>query len=414
MYIKSFLLKKDNLAQIAAQCGADTVAIIRPEKQIEALLREAIRLTIREKKSAREEFNAIGAYFEALCTIPSYQEYADKMVDSLSSYLRESMYIQLPDNAVDDYVMAKCARMCAEAVNAVVGGKLIDGTELMICPTPQHFDWVASREQILRRIPASGPVIIPGGYGSLTSGYIVRVGKDGAHLMASLIGATLKAESVAFYVEGPGIEGVPAMTYDEAAHYCASSHAPFSSYAIWPAKNADIPIVVKDITDDAFAGTVISTASSHGTGIIADKDLNLITVYGTGLLGRVGMSSSIFSALAQEKVNVRFIAQTSSEYSISFAVRTKDKDTTLTAIRALFQENPLLPLDDVVVLNQAVGIVTVFGSKMRNLPGTSAAVYGKLGEAGINIIASAQGGEELSISLVVDAADTDKVATLLR
>jgi len=414
MYIKSFLLKKDNLAQIAAQCGADTVAIIRPEKQIEALLREAIRLTIREKKSAREEFNAIGAYFEALCDIPSYQEYADKMVDSLSSYLRESMYIQLPDNAVDDYVMAKCARMCAEAVNAVVGGKLIDGTELMICPTPQHFDWVASREQILRRIPASGPVIIPGGYGSLTSGYIVRVGKDGAHLMASLIGATLKAESVAFYVEGPGIEGVPAMTYDEAAHYCASAHAPFSSYAIWPAKNADIPIVVKDITDDAFAGTVISTASSHGTGIIADKDLNLITVYGTGLLGRVGMSSSIFSVLAQEKVNVRFIAQTSSEYSISFAVRTKDKDATLTAIRALFQENPLLPLDDVVVLNQAVGIVTVFGSKMRNLPGTSAAVYGKLGEAGINIIASAQGGEELSISLVVDAADTEKVAALLR
>ena len=105
MYIKSFLLKKDNLAQIAAQCGADTVAIIRPEKQIEALLREAIRLTIREKKSAREEFNAIGAYFEALCDIPSYQEYADKMVDSLSSYLRESMYIQLPDTLIIHLLM---------------------------------------------------------------------------------------------------------------------------------------------------------------------------------------------------------------------------------------------------------------------------------------------------------------------
>ncbi len=61
-----------------------------------------------------------------------------------------------------------------------------------------------------------------------------------------------------------------------------------------------------------------------------------------------------------------------------------------------------------------MGIVTVFGSKMRNLPGTSAAVFGKLGQAGINIIASAQGGEELSISLVVAEEDVARAAQLLR
>ena len=61
-----------------------------------------------------------------------------------------------------------------------------------------------------------------------------------------------------------------------------------------------------------------------------------------------------------------------------------------------------------------MGIVTVFGSKMRNLPGTSASVFSKLGSAGINVIASAQGGEELSISLVVNEADTDKAAALLK
>ncbi len=111
---------------------------------------------------------------------------------------------------------------------------------------------------------------------------------------------------------------------------------------------------------------------------------------------------------------MRFIAQTSSEYSISFAVRSQEQEKAQAAIRGLFKDNPLLPLDDVVVLNQAVGIVTVFGSRMRNLPGTSAAVYSKLGEAGINIIASAQGGEELSISVVVAAEDVDKAASLLQ
>ena len=67
-----------------------------------------------------------------------------------------------------------------------------------------------------------------------------------------------------------------------------------------------------------------------------------------------------------------------------------------------------------MVLNQAVGIITVFGSRMRNLPGTSADVFGKLGQAGINIIASAQGGEELSISLVVSTDDLEKATEVLK
>ena len=50
----------------------------------------------------------------------------------------------------------------------------------------------------------------------------------------------------------------------------------------------------------------------------------------------------------------------------------------------------------------------------KNLPGTSGAVFGKLGKAGINVIASAQGGEELSISLVLDQKDIDKATEVLK
>ena len=418
MIVKSFLLKQDTLQQISALCGKDTVAVVRPEKQIENILREAIRKTIQEKKPAVEEIQQVREYFEALSASPSYREKATQIIDSMWAYLREGMYVMTSQIAVQDYVLARCARLCAEAVNDKVKGALIDGTELMICREDakgvQHFDWMASRQQIKERIGKKGPVVIPGGYGRLDSGYVVRVGKDGAHLMAALIGATLKAESIVFYVEGKGVDGIPAMTYDEVAHFCASANAPFASSAIWPAKNAEIPILVKDIQDSSFEGTIISTGSAHKTDVIWDKDLTLVTVYGTGLLGRIGMSSSIFSSLAKAGVNVRFIAQTSSEYSISFAIRSTDKERTQEALAGLFKDNPLLPLDDVVVLNKEVGIVTVFGSRMRNLPGTSGRVFGALGEAGINIIASAQGGEELSISLVLEEADVEKAVKLLR
>ena len=413
MIVKSFLLKPRSLEQIVANCDKDTIAIVRPGKTIEGLFREAVRKTIEEKKNAKEEFKQIEEYFQSVSANSDYQEMVASTLESVAGYLREGMWVQTAPHAIEDYVMAKCARLCAEAVNVLAGGKLIDGTELMLCHTQQHFDWAGSQQQILQRCNAEGPLVIPGGYGRLATGYVVRVGKDGAHLMASLIGATLKATSIEFYVEGKGIEGIPAMTYDEAAHFCSSPNAPFSSSALWPAKNAGIPILVKDIQDQEFEGTLISTGSGHKTAILKEDKLDLITVYGTGLLGRVGMSGSIFSAMAAASINVRFIAQTSSEYSISFAVRSTDKDAALEAIKSLFKENPLLPLDDVVILNREVGIVTVFGSRMRNVPGVSGSVFGKLGAKGINIIASAQGGEELSISLVVDAADLNLAAELL-
>lgn len=412
MIVRSFYLKKQFASRIAALCTEDVIAVIRPERAIESLFSEAISVTIDKKKNASAQMESIKEYFYSLEENPAYREKVDTILETVSGYLREAMYVQTERNAIQDYVMAKCARLCAEAIGTKAHGRLLDGTELMICHSVQHFDWQKSQAQIRERcVPGQ---IIPGGYGRLTTGYIVRVGKDGAHLMASLIGATLEAESIEFYVDGRAFQSEAAMTYDEAAHYCSQEHAAFASSAVWPAKNAGIPIVVKDITDPSFEGTLISSNSSHSTAVIVDRDLDLITVYGTGLLGRVGMSGAIFSCLAQAHVNVRFIAQTSSEYSISFAVKSAEKDRCVYAIQSLFKDNPLLPLEDVVVANQEVGIVTVFGSRMRNLPGTSASIYNKVGQAGINIIASAQGGEELSISLVVKAADVEKAAALLQ
>ena len=418
MIVKSFVLKPQSIAKISSLCGPHVVAVVRPGKKIEAIFRDAVRTAIQEKQSADGQMQQIQDFFLGMSARPAYQETVKATVASLSTYLREAMYVQTSPHAIEDYVMAKCARLCAEAVNSSVQGTLLDGTGLMLCHSDangdQHFDWAASRQQMAQRCQGEGPLVISGGYGRLDSGYVVRVGKDGAHLMASLLGVVLGAESIEFYVEAPGLDGIPAMTYDEAAHFCASEKAAFASSAIWPAKNANIPILVKDISDDSFPGTVISSGSSHRTGVLFDKDLDLVTVYGTGLLGRVGMSGAIFSCLATHGVNVRFIAQTSSEYSISFAVRSSQLQQAQDAIHGLFQDNPLLPLDDVVVLNQSVGIVTVFGSRMKNVPGISGKVFGTLGQAGINIIASAQGGEELSISVVVDAADVERAAALLK
>jgi aspartate kinase len=60
-----------------------------------------------------------------------------------------------------------------------------------------------------------------------------------------------------------------------------------------------------------------------------------------------------------------------------------------------------------------VSIITVVGSGMRHTPGVSGKVFSQLGENDINILAIAQGSSEVSISLVVDSADTEHAVKAL-
>ena len=412
--VKSFSLVKERVADYAALCDTETIAVVRPEKALENMLRELIHGTVGVKKPVGDAFEPLEAYFRALSADAAYQEKVTRTLGTLETYLSEGMSIQADLQAVEDYVLARSTRLCAEAVAAAAALPVIDGTQLVVCRTDApkpYFDWDASRVAIAEA--CHGGMVVAGGYAREASGRIVRIGRGGAHMMASLIASAVGAAAIEFFSSSP-FGGTGSITYDEAAHYCAVADAPFPSASIWPAKKAGIPILVKDIAAPKIVVAKISSLSgfdastSPVSGVVAEKGLDLVTVLGTGLMGQVGISSGIFSALAAQGVNVRFISQSSSEYSISFAVRREDSARVVAAMENLVSGGTLLPLDDVMVLNQKVGIITLFGSRMKNVPGTSGHVYAALGAAGVNIIASAQGGEELSISLVVDEADLDR------
>lgn len=422
--VKSFSLVGDRVKDFAALCDKQTIAVVRPEKALETLLRGIVQKTVAEKRPLGDDFNQVETYFRSLSDNPDYRVKVEQTLGLLETYLSQGMYIQADIQAIGDYVLARSTRLCAEAVSAEAGGlTVMDGTQLVICredaPHP-HFDWDQSRAEIADRCHAGG-IVVAGGYGRLGSGYVVRIGRGGSHMMASLIASAVGAEGIEFFSSlADFFDGKGEITYDEAAHYCANPASPIPSASLWPAKKAGIPISIKNIGDPNRIYALISSRSSRDRSdspiadLVAEKGLDLITVLGTGLLGQVGMSSSIFSCLAAEGVNIRFISQSSSEYSISFAVRRSDSDRVVSALKTLVESNKLMELDDVMVLNQHVGIITLFGSRMKNVPGTSGHVFSALGAGGINIIASAQGGEELSISVVVEEADLEKAAALLK
>lgn len=422
MLVKSFVLRKGSFNAIVSQCVSGTIAVVRPEKALENLFRSVIYTMIEKKQPAMAEINELKAYLDAVSTNPAYLQKKNEFIEYIQDYLRKAISYSVPVASIEDYILAQCANLCAQAVAFSANVEVIDGRDLVICLEEGSipvFDWAATSAEIELKCKRKSNVVISGGYARTPKGTVIGIGKGGANMMASLVASALKANGIEFYVEGDGIDGLTAMTYDEAAHFCAAKTAPFPSAALWPAKKAGIPIIVKGILHPDFPGTKISSATEETTssktvsGLVVDKDLDLVTVYGTGLLGSIGASSAIFTALAKAGVNIRFISQTSSEYAISFAVNVNDSKKVREVVNGIMSNNPLMPLDDVMVVNQEVGIITIYGSRMKNIPGVSGKIYSLLGEADANVIAAAQSGEELSISVVMDVKDLDKAQKAL-
>ena len=419
MYVKSFVLRRESFNAIVSQCIPGTIAVVRPEKELVNLFRAVINKMVVEKQTAECEIADVKEYLNAISDNKEFQQKIVDFIEYVQDYLRKATNYNVPVDAIEDYILAQCSYLCAQAVAFSANIEVVDGRDLVVSHQKEKtpvFDWAATCKEIEERCKGKSHLVISGGYARTPNGEVVGIGKGGANMMAALVASALKADSIEFYVEGEGINGITAMTYDEAAHYCASKIAPFPSAALWPAKQAGIPIVVKSILHPDFTGTMISSSENVGkeiSGVIIDQDLVLVTVYGTGLLGRVGASSAIFTSLANAGVNVRFISQTSSEYAITFAVSAKDSEKVSEIINALVVNNPLIPLNDIMVVNREVAIVTVYGSRMKNIPGVSGKVFSLLGAAGVNVIASAQGGEELSISVVLDVKDLDRAQKTL-
>jgi aspartate kinase len=71
--------------------------------------------------------------------------------------------------------------------------------------------------------------------------------------------------------------------------------------------------------------------------VVAEKDACIIAVVGSGMKGTPGVAARIFGAVARKKINVRIVAQGSSEYNVSFVVSEHEGPEAVKVIHNEFQ-----------------------------------------------------------------------------
>ena len=199
------------------------------------------------------------------------------------------------------------------------------------------------------------------------------------------------------------------ITFDEMRELSYMGASVLQEEAIFPVREANIPIQIKNTNRPEDTGTVIretadGDVSEHLiTGIAGKKDFLAIHVKKAHMSNEVGVISRALNIVERYGVSVEHIPTGVDSFGI--VVNASDvKDTVYSIISDIRRE---IEPDDITMVDR-LALVSVVGRNMSRRSGTSGKIFGALGNAGVNIRMITQSSEEISIIVGVDNTDFDR------
>lgn len=309
----------------------------------------------------------------------------------------------------------------------------IDSRKLIV--TNSNFenavvDFEITNQNIQDHFSASGGrlFLLPGFVAADKRGVTTTLGRGGSDYSASIFAAALDANVLEIWTDVSGMmtadprlvgnaKIIPHVSYQEAmelSHFGAKVIYPPT---IQPVMRKKIPVWVKSTFSPQEEGTLIENVpiknGSSVRGISSIDKIALLSLEGSGMAGIPGFSKILFETLAEHKINVILITQSSSEHSICVGIEEAFADMAKRAVDAAFSYEIERGRVDPLVVEKGLAIVAVVGDKMKSHPGISGKMFSALGKNGVNVRAISQGSSERNISAVIALEDVKKAVNVL-
>lgn len=300
----------------------------------------------------------------------------------------------------------------------------IDATEFVI--TNDHYQNAAPLMDVTRQMtaarlmPVLGQGVVPvvtGFIGSTPQGVPTTLGRGGSDYTASIVGAALNADEVLNFTDVNGVLTTDPRVAPDARTIEVLSQAEMSGLAFFgaqvlhpltiaPLVDQQIPLRVKNTFNPDHPGTLITKQGvSGGSPVKAVTMLDqvcVVNVTGSGMRGVPGIAGRTFSGVARTGTSVYMFTQASSEQNICLVIPSAATSRVTDELEREFRAEISGGEIDAVTTFPEAAILTAVGNGIADTPGVGGRVCTALGEAGINILAIAQGMGECVISLVVD------------
>ena len=275
----------------------------------------------------------------------------------------------------------------------------------------------AMREELMQHKHA----VIPGFYGVMPNGTIKTFSRGGSDITGSIVARALDADLYENWTDVSGflmadprmIENpcpIKTITYRELRELSYMGATVLHEDAIFPVKNAKIPINIRNTNRPQDPGTMIVAENKNDfdaekiiTGIAGRKGFSVITIEKDMMNSEVGYGRKVLEVLEDNEISFEHLPSGIDNMSvvIESAVLDGRRDKVLTSINRAVHA-------DSITIEDGLALIAIVGLGMVKYKGAAARVFNAISAAGINIRMIDQGSSELSIIVGVEEHDFEK------
>jgi bifunctional aspartokinase / homoserine dehydrogenase 1 len=262
--------------------------------------------------------------------------------------------------------------------------------------------------------------VVTGFIGATEEGVPTTLGRGGSDYSATILGAALNADEVIIWSDVPGLltadprlvedaRLIAEISYREAAELAHFGAKVLHPKTLRPMMQRRIPLWIKNTFAPEEPGTKITPAgplqSVDAKAVTAIRDAALIIIASAFAQGVPGVFARTVATIARVRADEVFVSQTSPDNDVLLALPAPVAQSVVAALQHEFAPELMQKKMKSVICHSAVSVITLVGHTMRSPSGNAARALAALEQKDVNVVASAAGAADCSVSFVVSNQD---------
>lgn len=337
----------------------------------------------------------------------------------LQSHLEE-IKDRIAQGASADYTASRGEYLSGLILAELLGYPFIDAAEVIFFGRDGTLDMDRTWHALAERLSTTPRAVIPGFYGSLPNGAVKTFPRGGSDISGAVVARGVGADLYenwtdvsGFLMADPRIvpdpKPIEVITYRELRELAYMGASVLHEEAIFPVREAGIPIRIKNTNAPEDPGTLIVrnappiTQTGAITGIAGRKDFTVIAIEKALMNAEIGFGRRLLSVL--EANGISFEHMPSGIDTISVVIADSQLNHKLEKV---LEEIRQQCRPDSIEVYPNMALIATVGRGMAYTPGIAGKLFGALGREGINVRMIDQGSSEINIIVGVDSQDFER------
>lgn len=316
---------------------------------------------------------------------------------------------------------AEYAASRGEYLNGIImahylGYEFVDAAEVIFFDEEGNFDAAKTDAVLSKRLESVERAVIPGFYGADPEGRVKTFSRGGSDITGSIVSRAVHAGMYENWTDVSGClvadpriienaQPIKVITYRELRELSYMGASVLHEDAIFPVRQAGIPINIKNTNAPEEPGTLIVESTCQKaeytiTGIAGKKGFVAVSIDKDMMNAEVGFCRKALAAFEENGISIEHMPSGIDTMTV-FVHQEEFEGKEQQVIGALRRNcRP-----DLIDLEADLALIAVVGRGMRSTRGTAGRIFSALAHANINVKMIDQGSSELNIIIGVSNYD---------